>query len=163
MDLKGPEDKAFGQVCHYKSCPHDEKGVNQGQSLRHCESQTSLNLKFVRYLSWQGIQDGTLPAEIGPALSDQAAQQHHNSPSRVPTAPASLDRLVLNQLVTVLQATSELAGARSGSAAAVSSSVRSAGNGSGRPHRSEVRSLSLHHAGCQALDLLCTKRLQVSG
>ena len=61
----------------------------------------------------QGIQDGTLPADVETAVSDAAG----SSAARALSGNAggtSLDRLVLNQLVTVLQATSALSGASSG-------------------------------------------------
>ena len=57
----------------------------------------------------QGIQDGTLPADLDGIAPDQASGS-----SRAPPGTASLDRLVLNQLVTVLQATSALIAGRGG-------------------------------------------------
>jgi hypothetical protein len=75
----------------------------------------------------QGIQDGTLPADLDGVAPDQAT-----SSGRTPPGAASLDRLVLNQLVTVLQATSALIAGRGGNsggrpgttAAAASPNVR---------------------------------------
>ena len=58
----------------------------------------------------QGIQDGTLPAEVETAVSDAANSSSVRASSGNPGG-TSLDRLVLNQLVTVLQATSALSGA----------------------------------------------------
>lgn len=58
----------------------------------------------------QGIQDGTLPADMETAVSDAAASSSTRSPQGA-LGGTSLDRLVLNQLVTVLQATSALSGA----------------------------------------------------
>lgn len=55
----------------------------------------------------QGIQDGTLPADVETAALAAAS----SSTARLPAGAhggTSLDRLVLNQLVTVLQATSTL-------------------------------------------------------
>ena len=59
----------------------------------------------------QGIQDGTLPADVETAVSDAAGSS--SSARAIPGSAGgtSLDRLVLNQLVTVLQATSALSGA----------------------------------------------------
>ncbi|BDA50843.1 hypothetical protein COCOBI_17-0610 [Coccomyxa sp. Obi] len=56
----------------------------------------------------EGIQDGTLPADLDGIAPDQATGSSRASPGT-----ASLDRLVLNQLVTVLQATSALIAGRS--------------------------------------------------
>ena len=58
----------------------------------------------------QGIQDGTLPADVETAVSDAAGSSSARALSGS-TGGTSLDRLVLNQLVTVLQATSALSGA----------------------------------------------------
>ncbi len=62
----------------------------------------------------QGIQDGTLPADVETAVSDAAGSS--SSVRAIPGSAGgtSLDRLVLNQLVTVLQATSALSGATAG-------------------------------------------------
>ena len=67
----------------------------------------------------QGIQDGTLPADVETAALAAASSSTARLPAGAPGG-TSLDRLVLNQLVTVLQATSTLTNGapRPGSAAA---------------------------------------------
>lgn len=72
----------------------------------------------------QGIQDGTLPADVETAVSDAATCSSARS-SVGALGSTSLDRLVLNQLVTVLQATSALTGAVRQGAASASQSAGS--------------------------------------
>ena len=74
----------------------------------HCSSQPkeTLRARLPPRMRAQGIQDGTLPADVDGATPDAA---HRSSQAGAGgTAAASLDRLVLAQLVTVLQATSAL-------------------------------------------------------
>jgi len=68
----------------------------------------------------QGIQDGTLPADLAGEAPEQAS-----APGRAPPGgAASLDRLVLNQLVNVLQATSALIAGRGGTSSSGGSNGR---------------------------------------
>ena len=66
----------------------------------------------------QGIQDGTLPADLETAALAAASSSTARLPAGAPGG-TSLDRLVLNQLVTVLQATSTLTGGAPRQASAV--------------------------------------------
>jgi hypothetical protein len=71
----------------------------------------------------QGIQDGTLPADVETAVSDAAAGGSTRL-TQGALGGTSLDRLVLNQLVTVLQATSALSGAGRSVAASAGQSLQ---------------------------------------
>ncbi|CAL8462751.1 g2284 [Coccomyxa elongata] len=79
----------------------------------------------------EGIQDGTLPADMDGITPDQATGS-----SRAPPGTASLDRLVLNQLVTVLQATSALIAGRGGGRLQTEQQQQARPHSSHRRHRS---------------------------
>ena len=84
------------------------------------EWTTMTSLHWAHLLSlmlMQGIQDGTLPADVETAALEAASSSAARLPAGAPGG-TSLDRLVLNQLVTVLQATSTLTGGASRQAGA---------------------------------------------